>query len=406
MQLTPRASWACALALAALGAPRARAEEPAKAEPKHQAEDTSRKRATLETSVYSDSDHVTVFTPSVSGSIDNVTHGGSLRGTYLVDVVSAASVDIVSTASRRWTEVRQAGALEGTYKPHDVGVTVAGSFSAEPDYVSGGGGAQMMYDFDEKNYTLILGFGYTHDTIGRSGTPFSVFSRDVSRGALQGGLGWVVNRRTTTALAVDVQLESGDPSKPYRYVPMFAPDVAAKIPKGASIDLVNASRLPERPLEQLPLSRRRFALTDRWSYRFDWATLKLEERIYTDTWGLLASTTDAHFLFDLGKRVLLGPHLRLHGQGAASFWRRAYTSATGGAGAWSIPEYRTGDRELGPLVTFTGGGTLGLRLGPSSDPGAVRLKLQVDGMTTSFLDDLYVTDRSGAIGALILEVEP
>ena len=47
--------------------------------------------------------------PMIAASIENVTTGASIRGRYLVDVVSAASVDIVSTASRRWQETRQAG---------------------------------------------------------------------------------------------------------------------------------------------------------------------------------------------------------------------------------------------------------------------------------------------------------
>src|SRR5580700_8097507 len=51
-------------------------------------QDASSKRATLEMATYADTDHVTVLSPSISASIENVTQGASLRGTYLVDVVS------------------------------------------------------------------------------------------------------------------------------------------------------------------------------------------------------------------------------------------------------------------------------------------------------------------------------
>jgi hypothetical protein len=60
---------------------------------------------------YADTDHVFVETPSISAAVTNPTAGWSVGGQYLVDVVSAASVDIVSTASRRWQEVRQEGSL-------------------------------------------------------------------------------------------------------------------------------------------------------------------------------------------------------------------------------------------------------------------------------------------------------
>src|SRR5580704_9517540 len=140
-------------------------------------EDNSTKRATLEMASYTDTDHVTVYSPSIAASIDNVTQGMSLRASYLVDDVSAASVDIVSTASRAWHEVRNAGTLETEYKPHDFGVTIGGSVSTEPDYLSYGIGFAVTQDLDEKNTTVTAGYGYGHDIAGRSGTPFAVFSR-------------------------------------------------------------------------------------------------------------------------------------------------------------------------------------------------------------------------------------
>src|SRR5450432_3576141 len=88
-----------------------------------------------ELSAYSDSDHVDVLTPSISGDAQDATAGWSARGQYLVDAVSAASVDIVSTASPHWTEVRQAGSAEGALKRRDLSVAGTGSFSSEPDYL-------------------------------------------------------------------------------------------------------------------------------------------------------------------------------------------------------------------------------------------------------------------------------
>src|SRR5271154_5302810 len=77
-------------------------------------------RASSEVAGYSDTDHVAVVTPSVAGHVGNPAAGWSVDGSYLVDVISAASVDIVSTASRRWTEVRQAGHARAAYKPSEL----------------------------------------------------------------------------------------------------------------------------------------------------------------------------------------------------------------------------------------------------------------------------------------------
>ena len=366
-------------------------------------EDITTKKISMETAAYTDSDHVTVLTPSIAASLENVTTGASIRGSYLVDVVSAASVDIVSTASRRWTEVRQGGALEAEYKPRDFGVSVAGSTSNEPDYFSYGFGVTMTLDLLEKNLTLIGGYGYGHDTAGRSGTPFSVFSRDINHGAFTAGLSGLVDRSTIVSGVLDVILENGDSSKPYRYIPMFSAAEAAAVTPGASIDYVDAHRLTERPLEQLPLARRRFALTGRIAHRFDSSTFRGEERGYYDSWGLVASTTDARWIFDLGKRFAIWPHTRFHIQKAVDFWQLAYVS--GPSPGWDLPEYRTGDRELGPLHTFTGGGGIKWFLGSSADPQTFAISLTGDAMFTSYHDDLYLTSRTAGLGALMFEGE-
>ena len=378
-----------------------------KAKPKHDAplDDTTTKRASMELAGYNDSDHVTVVTPSVALGIEN-TSGASLHATYLVDVVSAASVDIVSTASSRWKEVRQAGTVSGEYKPHDFGVAVGTSVSSEPDYLSYGAYATVTKDIDEKNASLFFGYGFSHDTIGRCGdngtcTPFSVFSRSLQRGSFNGGVDFVIDRESLASITGDVVIENGDQSKPYRYIPMFASGVASTLPNGASINLVNQERLPERPLEQLPLSRRRLALTGRYAHRLDGSTLRLEERVYDDSWGLVASSSDARWIFDLGRRFALWPHARFHVQNSVSFWQRAYVSAP--APGWNLPEFRTGDRELGPLWTFEGGFGAKWYLGSEADPARWALQWTADAMYTAFLDDLFVTHRTAVLGALGLE---
>src|SRR5690348_7140510 len=66
-------------------------------------------KAKSEVSAYADTDSVSVFTPGLEAEIKDPLSGWSATGSYLVDIVSAASVDIVSTASGHWTELRQAG---------------------------------------------------------------------------------------------------------------------------------------------------------------------------------------------------------------------------------------------------------------------------------------------------------
>ncbi len=356
-------------------------------------------RVSTETALYADTDHVFVSTPTFAATISKPTAGVSVSGSYLVDMVSAASVDIVSTASRSWSEVRQAGTLDATYKPGTFGVTARSALSSEPDYLSYAAGLELTQDLLEKNVTLLAGYGYAHDTAGRTGTPFSLYSHSFDTSAIKAGVTFLLDRATVASALVDAQLLSGDSAETYRYVPLFAPGTA--VPLGASIDTVNALRTSARAAERVPLSRDRYALTLGLAHRFRRSTLRLEERLYDDTWGLAAQTTDGWWLVDLGSRIELGPHLRLHDQTAVSFWQRAYTITSG----LDVPAYRTGDRELGPLLNFTGGGRLRVGLGRAPTPMKWVLGFDLEATYTRYLDDLYLTDRSATLGSISIEGE-
>jgi hypothetical protein len=348
---------------------------------------------------YADSDHVFVETPFVAGTVSNPAAGWSVGGQYLADVISAASVDIVSTASQNWKEVRQEGDLEASYEPSSFGVRANARVSDEPDYLSLAAGGALTQDIIDKNVTWLIGYTYSHDIAGRTGTPFSVFSEVLDRNILNASVTFVLNPTTVASFVADGIFENGDQSKPYRYIPLFAP--GTYVPRGASIGLVNSLRVSARPLEQLPLSRQRYALTGRMAHRYRRATLRLDERLYTDSWLMKATTTDVRYLFDLGGRVELGPHVRVHAQTAVDFWQRAYAFGPG----VQYPALRTGDRELGPLVNITGGWTVRIGLGTSATPNSWVLGFDLNATSTQYLDDIYVTRRISGLSEVMVETD-
>lgn len=356
-------------------------------------------RASTSVAGYADSDHVFVLSPTVAGTLASPTAGWSVDGRYLVDIVSAASVDIVSTASRRWTEMRNVGSLGGVYKPGSFGIGANADVSIEPDYQSYTFAGSVSQDFLSKNLTVLLGYEHAHDIAGRNSTPFSVFSRKIDHDGFKGGATFVIDKATLFSTVGDVIIESGDTSKPYRYIPMFAEGTA--VGRGASADVVNRLRLPARVLEQLPTSRNRYALSGNLAHRFEHSTLRVHERLYTDSWGLRASTTDVRFIMDLSERVDLGPHVRFHAQSEVDFWQRAYTMRPN----FDFPALRTGDRELGPLFGITGGAALHWAIGSAVHPRAWVLGLDANVTETQYLDDLYITHRLSSVSALSLEAE-
>jgi hypothetical protein len=312
--------------------------------------------------------------------------------------VSAASVDIVATASRQWQELRPAGGLSASYKPGAFGFSARAYISSEPDYLALSGGLTATQDLLDQNVTLLLGYQHGHDVAGRSGTSFDVFSRILDRESLKAGCTLVLDLATLATFVLDTVFEHGDPSKPYRYVPLFAP--GTHVPNGASVAEVNRLRASARPLEQLPLTRARFAISVGLLHRFDASTIRLEERLYGDSWALLATSTDARYLFDCGP-FELGPHLRLHAQTAVSFWQRAYELGP----SFDVPALRTGDRELSPLLAATLGWTLRWQLGPTGDRARYQLGLDINVTETRFLDALYISQRLSAYSNLGFEAQ-
>lgn len=354
--------------------------------------------ASAELAGYTDSMHVQVASPSIGGTISDEDAGWSVGGRYLVDVVSAASVDIVATASPRWNEVRHVGSIEASYKRGAASASVSGGISEEPDYRALYGSAVFILDLLEKNLTPFLSARYGHDDVGRRGMPRDRWEL-LQKGGLAAGATFVISRAVIASVQVDADFERGYLAKPYRYIPLFAPGIAQDLPAGALPAQVNALRLDERPIDSVPRSRDRYALTGKIAGRVGRTTLRLDERLYTDSWGLWASTTDARVMVDLRERLTLWPRLRFHTQSGVSFWQRAYEAVAESDGSLVPPRFRTGDRELSRLDTFTGGLGVKLRVsGSTHDP--VYLSYQLDAAYTRFADALYVTRRWSVFSAL------
>lgn len=359
---------------------------------------------------YSDTNSVAVYTPGINASLVSPTAGWNVGGNFVVDAVSAASPDIVSSASPPFEEFRYAGALTGGYKPGLFGAQASLSSSSSPDYVSYTGGLRVTADLDDKLITPSLGYSYSYDRIGRGPNnyfqDFNPLKGFIHTHEIEAGITFVMSPTAILVVGGTVSIERGDGSQPYRYVPMFDPiDIAPFVPVGATVDLVNRTRLPVKPLEQLPTERNRYALGGRFNKRLQNATLRIEQRFYVDTWGLKASSTDSRYMVDLSRHLRVWPHLRLHAQTGTSFYNLAYTADLQPDGQIVLPLYRTGDRELSPLVTGTAGG--GLRLGLGEPEAGVKYGITFTGdvMYSRFLRSLYVRSRTAVYGSVGFDVE-
>ncbi|HVJ94721.1 MAG TPA: DUF3570 domain-containing protein, partial [Labilithrix sp.] len=359
---------------------------------------------------YYDTNSVAVYTPAINASLVSPTAGWNLGGNFLVDAVSAASPDIVSSASPPFEEFRYAGGITGGYKPGIFGAQASASTSSSPDYVSYTAGGRLTLDLHDKLITPTAGYSYSFDRIGRGPnnwlTDINPLKGYIHTHEIEAGITFVLSPTAVLVVGGTATLERGDGSQPYRYIPTFDADfVAPFIPKGATVDLVNRTRLPVRPLEQLPTERDRYAAGVRFNKRSGNATLRLDQRFYIDTWGIKASSTDSRYMVDLSRHLRVWPHVRVHAQTDTKFYQRVYTALLDPSGQIVVPLYRTGDRELSPLITGTVGG--GMRIGLGEPEGEVKFGITLVGdvMYTRFLNSIYVTSRTAVYGSLGFDVE-
>jgi hypothetical protein len=305
----------------------------------------------FDTLLYSDTDNVLVVSPQVAAHRKLDEQGGEASARVAVDVISAASVDVVSQATPGFTEVRKEAALAGS---HRIGAILPGvryRFSDEPDYRSHTVGATAARDFADHDTTVALSYDLGFDTIGRTGTPSGVWSRHLTIHTGEVGVTQVVGPRTVVRGSYSLTVQRGYMEKPYRYVPLFDMATLADLERGGGLDAdeVDAYRLPERPPEAVPDLRLRHALALRGLRYFpSIGAGQLDYRFYIDSWGVQAHTVDVALRIPIG-RFRLDLEDRLHYQRAADFWARAY--AVDGDG--QIPVWRSLDRELGSYAQNT-----------------------------------------------------
>jgi tetratricopeptide (TPR) repeat protein len=358
----------------------------------------------IDFSAYGDSQAVRVFSPAIRGQVASPTQGWNVGASYLIDVVTAASPDVVSTASRRFHDLRHAVGLNGGYKPGRFGAQAFASFSTEKDYISRTLGGAVSGDFFDKQFTPQATYAYTWDTIGRAGTDYDVFGKPFNTHEISLSGTTILSPLSVFVLGGSVSLESGDQSKPYRYVPLFLPGINP--PAGADYATVNSLRYPAKPLEQLPLDRQRWSVTGRYISRIRAnATLRLEERLYMDSWGVKGSTTDLRYMVDMNARVRVWPHFHFHIQNGASFYQRVYGVTPRTADVVTLPAFRTTDRELSPNFGVTGGGGGRIVLTDPTAKSQIALFSTLDVLYNQYFNALFITNRIAFYGTLGVEAD-
>jgi hypothetical protein len=315
--------------------------------------------------LYTDTDNVLVVSSELGAQRALDEQGGEASASVVVDVVSAASVDVVSQASQRFDEVRWEANLSGSYAIGEVvpGLNYRGS--VEPDYVSHGFGASVQSRLGGADTVASAHYQITFDTIGRSDTPFATYSRSLTIHSGELSLTQNLSERSVLRGVLSLTVERGYQEKPYRFVPLFDEEgLGRAADDGVELDLdtFDRYRLASRPPEEVPEQRVRPAVAVRWLHYIDAleSSIRADYRFYLDDWGVLANTVElelAHPLSELWTIAAIG---RGYTQTKASFYRATYVVQDPD----EVPGLRTVDRKLAPYDTFSAGARLELTTEP------------------------------------------
>lgn len=344
MQLTRLA--ACALAAAALARPAFADDE-----------------FVAKTQIYVDNDATTVVSPLVRIAKDAWT-GSTLGASFIADVVSSASVDVITNATKKMTDFRKEGTGSLSQKIGDTTLSGAYIYSTENDYRSHNLHIGAAQDLLQKNTTLSLGYTLSLNDVGRSGDPN--FHRGLDVHTVDAAWTQNIDARTIFQLSGTFQYNSGYQASPYRFV---------------RIETGDQFKVPETD----PQKRNRVAAVAGVNRHVGQDTaLQGDYRFYIDDWGIRSHTVQLRYLVNAGP-LTVRLRGRFYFQNGASFFQSHYQD---------VQTFVTADRELSDFWAMLGGAKLSWKI-PYASTSLV-LEAKADVFYFSYSNFAYLSSRLGA----------
>ncbi|WP_290517494.1 DUF3570 domain-containing protein [Alcanivorax sp.] len=225
----------------------------------------------------------------------------SVRANYYVDKVSAASIDVVTSASP-YSEERTEKSVGIDYLAGKAIYSLSYGNSEESDFEANSVHFDMSQDFFGDLTTLSLGYSKGWDEVFRTGD--NNFAEEADRQHFRIGLSQVLTKNLIGSIGHELITDEGYLNNPYRSVRYLTS------PNSYSFE-------PER----YPNTRTSEATAIRLSYYLPWrAGLHGEYRIYSDSWGVDANSWQLQLIQPIGQRWTVETRYRSYQQGDADFY--------------------------------------------------------------------------------------
>ncbi len=228
----------------------------------------------------------------------------SLTGTYYLDMVSNASIDVVTTASP-YKEKRSAYGLGLNYAVRDSLITLAAASSQEPDYVANAVNLDLAQDVFGGMTTVSLGFTRGSDKVGQHGSVG--YFDSVTHWRYRLGVTQILTPNWLMTANAEAISDDGYLGSPYRVALVFGAAVPERVPRTRSSRAIQLRAIGD-------LGERNVVLG---VYRYFW-----------DTWGITAHTAELGYNRYFGEAWLGSGFVRYHAQQGALFYSDNATADT------------------------------------------------------------------------------
>ena len=234
----------------------------------------------------------------------------SVSANYYMDMVSSASIDVMTTASP-YTEERTQGSLAFDVLQGKTQYSVSYTLSDESDYTANTASFDLSQDIFGDLTTVSFGFSQGWDEVRKNGD--DAFEETVDRRNYRFGLQQIVTPRLMAGLNYEVITDEGFLNNPYRSV--------------RYLDETSARGFSYQP-ELYPHTRTSNAIAINARYFLPYrAAIHGEYRFYTDTWGIDANTVSLGYTHPWGKRWIFEAGYRWYDQSAADFYSDLFPRA-------------------------------------------------------------------------------
>jgi nuclear transport factor 2 (NTF2) superfamily protein len=252
----------------------------------------------------------------------------SFVGNYYVDMISSASIDVITTASP-YTEERTQWSLGMDYLRGNTTMRVNYTESVESDFDAKSYAFSVSQDMFGDLTTLTLSYGLGDDLVRSSVDPS--FEEPLDRQIYGVGLTQILSKNLISAVNFETVTEEGFLNNPYRVVRYLDPTN----PRGFSFEP-----------EVYPNTRTTTAIGLRARYFLPYrAAVEGEYRWFTDTWDIDANTVSVSYIHPWGDWTFTGK-FRWHDQTGAHFYRDIFARS-------QETNFRGRDKELSPLTSNT-----------------------------------------------------